>query len=211
GELADRGLREQDGAGLLEARRDRRLLRADLLPERPAPPRRAVPRHGEEILETERDAVQRPADPPRRDLAVGSRGLLEREIVGARDHRAEDRIVAIDPLHVEAREVHGGEPARSEHGGELGDGGERHVVVAPGPRRRIDLRRADAAAFAVPARRPRRRIEEHGGPRAPVDPQLAGLPGPRGPGVWRLSHELSLLVVAAPPRGPPRPPAHLPP
>ena len=136
GQLADRGLAQQHPAGLLEPRDRRRLLGAHLVLERARTPRRAQSGVGEQVLGDERHAVQWPACATGRALGVGAPRLLERQLRGRRDERQQLRVVALDPLEVEARQLDRRHLARREQGSEAGDRQEGQVDRPGRPARR---------------------------------------------------------------------------
>src|SRR5690606_10425975 len=83
-ESAERQLRDEDRAGLVELAHDGRVHVDDLVLVRLCAERRAVAPRCKQVLRAPGDAVERPAIPACSDLGVHPRGLLERTLLGER-------------------------------------------------------------------------------------------------------------------------------
>jgi hypothetical protein len=127
--LVRRQLAEQDGAGVVELRH-----RGGVLGRHPVDEDARVP-GGEDaarvvdVLEPERDAVQRAAGGASRDRALGRLRLLSRQVERARDERVRLPVVVLDAADERIDQLDGRERARGDQRRELGD---RQVVEIAG-------------------------------------------------------------------------------
>ena len=109
GELVHHVLAEQDRAGRAEAARDGRVLGRDAVGQDAGAGRRADTGRVKEILEADRDAVERPAVPSAADLLLRSlrlgRGLLGRHCQVA----VELVVEPLDPGEIGVDQLHWGD------------------------------------------------------------------------------------------------------
>src|SRR5262245_5253108 len=121
-------LAEEHGAGIVElARRGRvfvgNVVRADFRMAGRADPARVV-----DVLQTERDAMQRPAVSAFCDFLLGFARLLKREIRGDEEKGGQLGVESGNTLQVRLRKLYGRELARADQLRRLRDRQEMKVV-----------------------------------------------------------------------------------
>ena len=125
-ELGGRGLAEDDGPCHAQALRGRRVLRRRFVSERTRACRRRHPGDVEDILDTHRDAVERPAEPPGLRLLRA----LARDRAGARfvemNPGSKRRLHRPDPRQAALEDLDRRERALADPAGRFRDRRKRH-------------------------------------------------------------------------------------
>ena len=127
GELVGRQLSEEHGPGRAQPRRDDGVLRRDVLPEEPR--MRGGPKAGrvDDVLERERDAVERPAVRAGHDLALRLARRDERGIGRDAQERVQAPIDSPDPVEKRSRVLDRRQRLRPDQFGRASDADEGQV------------------------------------------------------------------------------------
>ena len=127
-ELMRRDLAEQHRAGIVELAGRRGILRGNVVRAHLGMARGEDAARVVDVLQSERDAVQRTAIAPLRDFLLRHARLLQRQIGRHRDKGVQLRIEGRDALEVRMHELHGRELARADPLRQLRDGGKMQFV-----------------------------------------------------------------------------------
>ena len=120
-EFMGRELAEQHPAGLVEPRDGRRVLGRDIIRADPRVAGRADAGGAVDVLQPERNAVQRPAIIAGHDLALGGPRLLPRPLGGRQQKGVELRVERFDARDQRVGQLDRGEPALFDQTRRVGD------------------------------------------------------------------------------------------
>ena len=123
-ELGHRELAEEDAAGGVQSRRDRRVLARDIVDAYFRVPRGQDAGGVVQILEREWNAVQRPAVAAGRDLRLGRTRLAQGEIRRHGNERVQLRLERLDARELGAHELDRRESTRGDERCRIGKGNE---------------------------------------------------------------------------------------
>ena len=134
-ERAERQLRDEDGAGGIEATDHLGVGVEGLLPVRFSAPRGWVAGDCEEVLGAPRDAMEGTAVSPSGQFGVEATGLRQRPLRRERDDGLELRVEPLQPREKQLGQFDARDRPSAEHRPQLRDRGKREVpVVARAPR-----------------------------------------------------------------------------